>query len=82
MAESGLSFAAWARQNPQYSNEPAIDGLTRWAQASFPVEMQPSSAAPTAAPWAAEKGMQMIRHFRVALPLVAVLSSAPAGRAA
>ena len=36
VAESGLSFAAWARQNPQFSNEPAIDGLTRWAQVNFP----------------------------------------------
>lgn len=36
VAETGLGFAAWARQNPQHNAEPAIDGLLRYAQASFP----------------------------------------------
>lgn len=36
VAESGLAFAAWARDNPARGNEPALDGLLRWAQASFP----------------------------------------------
>jgi hypothetical protein len=36
VAESGLAFASWARSNAQYSNEPALDSLLRWAQASFP----------------------------------------------
>jgi hypothetical protein len=44
IAESGLAFAAWARSNPTHSNEPALDGLVRWAQASFPCP------APAAAP--------------------------------
>jgi hypothetical protein len=36
VAESGLAFASWARANTQYSNEPALDSLLRWAQGSFP----------------------------------------------
>mgnify|MGYP006994850468 FL=1 len=36
VAESGLAFASWARVNTQYSNEPALDSLLRWAQGSFP----------------------------------------------
>ncbi|MBP0466536.1 hypothetical protein J5Y09_21585 [Roseomonas sp. PWR1] len=36
VAQSGLAFAAWARENPRHGNEPALDGLLRWAQASFP----------------------------------------------
>lgn len=36
IAESGLAFAAWARGNPDRATEPALDGLLRWAQASFP----------------------------------------------
>lgn len=36
VAESGLAFASWARANVQYSNEPALDSLLRWAQGSFP----------------------------------------------
>lgn len=36
VAQSGLAFAAWTRENPRYGNEPALDGLLRWAQASFP----------------------------------------------
>ncbi|WP_137126134.1 Rap1a/Tai family immunity protein [Roseomonas sp. HF4] len=36
VAESGVAFAAWTRDNPRYGNEPALDGLLRWAQANFP----------------------------------------------
>lgn len=36
VAQSGVAFATWARENPRYGNEPALDGLLRWAQASFP----------------------------------------------
>lgn len=36
VAQSGLAFAAWTRENPRYGNEPALDGLLRWAQANFP----------------------------------------------
>ena len=30
------SFVAWARSNPQYAGEPAIDGLTRFAAETYP----------------------------------------------
>ena len=43
VAQSGIAFAAWAKQNPQYANEPAVDGLLRWAQATYPC---PAAAAP------------------------------------
>jgi hypothetical protein len=36
IAQSGLGFAAWSRQNPSFSSEPALDGLLRWAQATLP----------------------------------------------
>ncbi len=44
IAQSGIAFARWARENPDRAREPALDGLLRWAQASFPC------AAPTPAP--------------------------------
>lgn len=43
VAEAGIAFAAWARANPSRGQEPALDGLLRWAQATYPC------AAPTAA---------------------------------
>lgn len=43
VAQSGVAFAAWARENPQYGNEPALDGLLRWAQASFPCQARSSA---------------------------------------
>jgi hypothetical protein len=46
VAESAIAFANWAKQNPQYSNEPAPDGLLRWAQATYPC---PAGAAQPAA---------------------------------
>jgi hypothetical protein len=36
IAESGVAFAAWARQQPRFAQEPALDGFLRWAQESFP----------------------------------------------
>jgi Rap1a immunity proteins len=41
VAQSGVAFAAWARENPRYGNEPALDGLLRWAQANFPCPTRP-----------------------------------------
>ncbi|MXP62179.1 hypothetical protein E0493_02280 [Roseomonas sp. M0104] len=43
VAQSGLGFAAWARQNPQHNSEPAIEGLLRWMQATYPC---PPSSTP------------------------------------
>lgn len=43
VAQSGVAFAAWARENPRYGNEPALDGLLRWAQANFPCPPSPPS---------------------------------------
>jgi hypothetical protein len=46
IAESGVAYAAWIRANPAHSGEPALDGLLRWAQATFPC---PPAAAPARA---------------------------------
>ena len=43
IAESGLAFAAWARQNPQHNSEPAVEGLLRWAGTTYPC---PTSTPP------------------------------------
>ena len=45
IAESGVAFANWAKANPNYGAEPALDGLLRWAQATYPC---PQAAAPAA----------------------------------
>jgi hypothetical protein len=42
IAESGIGFARWARENPSYAPEPALDGLLRWAQARFPCPPAPT----------------------------------------
>lgn len=42
IAESGIAFAAWTRQNPAHGSEPALDGLLRWAQARFPCPATPT----------------------------------------
>jgi len=39
------SFIAWAAANAQYGDAPALDGLLRWAAATYPCPTQ----APTAA---------------------------------
>jgi len=44
IAQSGVGFARWARENPSYANEPALDGMLRWAQSNFPCP--PASPAP------------------------------------
>lgn len=36
IAQSGIAFARWSRENPSHAAEPALDGLLRWAQASSP----------------------------------------------
>ena len=36
VAEGGVAFTAWARSNPQHGNEAALDGMLRWAQATYP----------------------------------------------
>jgi hypothetical protein len=46
IAESGIAFAAWAHAHPVHHNEPALDGLLRWAEATFPCP--PPAAAPRA----------------------------------
>lgn len=33
------SFVAWAKANPQYAGDKAINGLLRWAQATYPCPM-------------------------------------------
>ena len=49
IAQSGLGFAAWARQNPSFSSEPALDGLLRWAQGTMPCPQPAPSRATRAA---------------------------------
>lgn len=44
IAETGVGFAAWARENPQWAGEPALDGFFRWAKSRFPCA--PAPAAP------------------------------------
>ncbi len=48
IAESGIAFSGWARQNAQYLSEPALDGFLRWAQANFPCPSEPQPARRTA----------------------------------
>lgn len=49
IAESGIAFAAWARQNPQRASEPAVDGLMRWAGVTYPCTPAAAPRAPRAA---------------------------------
>lgn len=42
IAESGLAFARWARGNSSASAEPAVDGLLRWAEATYPCPAAPA----------------------------------------
>ncbi|MDB5414690.1 MAG: hypothetical protein JWR10_3025 [Rubritepida sp.] len=49
VAQSGIAFARWVRENPSYNAEPALDALLRWAQASFPcAPATPTARAPRA----------------------------------
>ena len=36
VAQSGVAFARWSRENPAHISAPALEGLMRWAQESFP----------------------------------------------
>jgi hypothetical protein len=45
VAESGVAFAAWARENSRFGNEPALDGLLRWAQVNFPCPATPARSS-------------------------------------
>ena len=49
IAQSGLAFARWTRDNPQNGSEPAADGLLRWAEASFPCPAAATRRTPRAA---------------------------------
>jgi hypothetical protein len=40
IAESGVAYAAWLQSNPAHRGESAVDGLLRWAQATFPCPQQ------------------------------------------
>ncbi len=41
------SLVTWARANPQYAGDRAVDGVTRWAQATYPCPPQPAAAPAT-----------------------------------
>jgi hypothetical protein len=43
MNPPGIALARWVRENPSHAHEPALDGLLRWAQASFPCPAEPST---------------------------------------
>lgn len=42
LTQAATSFSAWVARSPQFAGEPAVDGLVRWAQATYPC---PASAA-------------------------------------
>ena len=42
--QARASFVAWARSNPQYGSEPAIDGLTRFAAETYPCPNAPAAS--------------------------------------
>lgn len=39
------SFVAWARANPRFGSEQAVDGLMRWAAATYPCPAEPAQPA-------------------------------------
>ena len=39
------SFVAWARASPQFAGEQAVDGLMRWASATYPCPTGPAAPA-------------------------------------
>lgn len=45
VAEAGVGFAAWAAQHPEHASEPALDGLLRYAQATYPCPAAAARAA-------------------------------------
>jgi hypothetical protein len=44
--QARTAFAAWARANPQYADERAIDGLMRFAAVTYPCPPGPAPTAP------------------------------------
>ncbi|PZW45925.1 hypothetical protein C8P66_110123 [Humitalea rosea] len=44
IAEAGIGFAAWAAQHPEHASEPALDGLLRYARATYPCAAAPRAA--------------------------------------
>ncbi len=50
IAQSGIAFARWTRENPQHAGEPALDGVLRWAEASFPCPAAPAASRRAARP--------------------------------
>lgn len=47
VADSGLNFARWLRSHPQRAAEPALEGLLRWAEATYPCPPSPAAARRT-----------------------------------
>ncbi|MCU0945137.1 MAG: hypothetical protein MUF65_07200 [Rubritepida sp.] len=45
-AEFQRGFAAWARANPQFGGERAVEGLTRFAAATYPCPPRAAAARP------------------------------------
>ncbi|WP_367615573.1 Rap1a/Tai family immunity protein [Pseudoroseomonas ludipueritiae] len=45
VAQTAIAFATWVQQNSQYGNEPALDGLIRWAQLAYPCPPEPPAPA-------------------------------------
>jgi hypothetical protein len=45
--EFQTAFATWVRANPQYGQEAAVEGLIRFAAATWPCPPAPATPAPT-----------------------------------
>lgn len=41
--QAQASFVSWARANPQYAGDRAIDGVMRWAATAYPCPMRAGS---------------------------------------
>jgi hypothetical protein len=44
--QAQAAFVAWARANPQYAGDRAIDGVMRWATTAYPCPMPESPQSP------------------------------------
>lgn len=42
VAQAGIAFAAWLNANAAYRAEPALDGLLRWMQETYPCPAAPA----------------------------------------
>jgi hypothetical protein len=40
------AFVAWAKANPQYGSERAVEGVMRWAHSAYPCAEQPAPPPP------------------------------------